>query len=400
MERKFLACRRLSLSCAVGAALLLASPSARAADTPFELNIILPLSGGAAFLGNSEKSTIALAEKEINRQGGIQGRPIHFVLHDDQSRPQTAVQLANSVMGTRPNVIIGPTLVATCNAIAPLMRSGPVDYCFSPGIHPPPGSYVFSASVSTIDLERVLIRYFRLRGWTHLALMTSTDATGQDGEHGIQAILAEPENSGVKMVASAHFNPGDVSVAAQIATIAAAKPQAVIAWSTGAAIATVFKGIAQAGLDIPVATTDGNMTHAQMTQYASFLPKQLFIPAAVWVRHGAELKLDPGVEAAQKRFYAAFDGAGLLPDLPATLAWDTIMVVTDALRHTGLDADPAKLRRYLAGLRGYAGINGVYDFGKTPQRGLGEEDTLVTLWNAGSRNWEPVSKPGGQPLQR
>ena len=62
MERKFLACRRLSLSCAVGAALLLAGPSVRAADTPFELNIILPLSGGAAFLGNSEKSTIALAE--------------------------------------------------------------------------------------------------------------------------------------------------------------------------------------------------------------------------------------------------------------------------------------------------------------------------------------------------
>jgi branched-chain amino acid transport system substrate-binding protein len=377
-----------------------ASVPAGAAEAPFEINVILPLSGGAAFLGKSEKETIALAEKAINQQGGVQGRPIRFALHDGQSNPQVAVQLANAIMGAHPSIIIGPTLVATCNAIAPLMRNGPVDYCFSPGIHPPAGSYVFSASVSTVDLERVLIRYFRLRGWTRLALITSTDATGQDAQHGIEAILSEPENANVKMVATAHFNPRDVSVAAQMATIKAAKPQALIAWSTGAAIATVFKGITQVGLDVPVATTDGNMTHAQMTQYASFLPKQLFIPAAVWVKHGAELKLDPRVEAAQKRFYAAFDKAGLSPDLPATLAWDTVMIVTDALRHTGLDADAARLRSYLAGLRGYGGINGVYDFTKTPQRGLGEENTLVTLWNAASRNWEPVSAPGGQPIHR
>ena len=401
MERKFLA-RPFSFLCRTlaAAALLLAGSPAWAAEAPFDINIFLPLTGGAAFLGKSEKETISLAEKAINQQGGIAGRPVRFVLHDDQSSPQTAVQLANTVMAEHPNIIIGPTLVATCNAISPFMQKGPVNYCFSPGIHPQANSYVFSASVSTVDLERVLIRYFRLRGWTRLALITSTDATGQDAQHGIAGILAEPENAGIKMVASTHFNPHDVSVAAQMATIGAAKPQALIAWSTGAAIATVFKGIAGAGLDIPVATTDGNMTHAQMTQYAPFLPKQLFIPAAVWVKHGAELKLDPQVEAAQKRFYGAFDAAGVLPDLPATLAWDTIMIVTDALRHTGVTADAATLRHYLADLRGYGGINGVYDFVKTPQRGLAEEDTLVTLWNAADQNWNPVSKPGGQPLQR
>ena len=62
------------------------------------------------------------------------------------------------------------------------------------------------------------------------------------------------------MVAHEHFNPTDVSVTAQIEAIKAAKPQALIAWTTGAPIATIFKGIVQAGLDIPVGTTDGNMT--------------------------------------------------------------------------------------------------------------------------------------------
>ena len=44
--------------------------------------------------------------------------------------------------------IIGSAIVAMCNAMAPLMQNGPVMYCFSPGIHPAKGSYVFS-SVST-----------------------------------------------------------------------------------------------------------------------------------------------------------------------------------------------------------------------------------------------------------
>jgi branched-chain amino acid transport system substrate-binding protein len=59
----------------------------------------------------------------------------------------------------------------------------------------------------------------------------------------------------------------------------------VVAWSTGTPIATIFKGILQAGLDVPTATTDGNMTFAQMTNYAAFLPKQLYIPSGEWPPH-------------------------------------------------------------------------------------------------------------------
>ena len=62
----------------------------------------------------------------------------------------------------------------------------------------------------------------------------------------------------VTVVDRAHFNITDVSVAAQIEHIKEANPQALLAWSSGSPIATVFKGIAQAGLDIPVATANSN----------------------------------------------------------------------------------------------------------------------------------------------
>ena len=135
--------------------------------------------------------------------------------------------------------------------------------------------------------------------------MTSADATGQDAEHGLDEAVARPENKDITVVDRAHFNITDVSVAAQMEHIRAAGPQALIAWSTGTPIATVFKGIVQAGLDIPVATTSGNMTYAQMAEYAAFLPKQLYLPSPNGCGTQGVVKLDPAVEAAQKEFFDA-----------------------------------------------------------------------------------------------
>lgn len=371
--------------------------SAKPADA-YDINVILPLTGGASFLGKEEQKALRLAEPIVNKAGGIKGQPVHFEFYDDQSNPQTGVQLSNRVIGAKPAVLLGSSLVAVCNAMVPLMQDGPMTYCFSPGIHPPPGSYVFTSSVSTLDLADAMIRYFRLKGWTRLAFLTSADATGQDAERGLDEVVGRSENRDVTVVDHAHFNITDVSVAAQIEHIKAANPQALIAWSTGTPIATVFKSIIQAGLDIPVGTTNGNMTYAQMTQYASFLPKQLYIAAPEWVQHEGVITLDPAVEAAQKRFFDAFKATNEKPDIAATLAWDPLMIVVDALQHIGPTATPQQLRDYVGGLKGFAGINGIYDFSKVPQRGLNVQDAIVTLWSPTAQTWQLVSKPTGIPL--
>jgi branched-chain amino acid transport system substrate-binding protein len=282
--------------------------------------------------------------------------------------------------------------------MAALMQNGPVMYCFSPGIHPTAGSYVFTSSVSTLDLASAQIRYFRLMGWSRIAIMTSADATGQDAERGLDEVIARPENKDVTVVDRAHFNITDVSVAAQIEHIRQANPQALIAWSSGSPIATVFKGIVQAGLDIPVATTDANMTYAQMKEYAAFLPKQLYIPSSEWVQHQGITKLDPAVESAQKQFFAAFEAVKIQPDLGATLAWEPAMIVIDALRHLDPNPSATQVRDYIVQLKGFAGINGLYDFPKEPQRGLGIDDAVVTRWSPAQQNWELVSAPTGTPL--
>jgi branched-chain amino acid transport system substrate-binding protein len=367
----------------------------RAADT-YELPAVMPLTGGAAFLGTGEQKALQLIEKSTNATGGIKGRMLKFVFHDDESNPQLGVQLASDVIAKKPAVMIGSSLVAVCRAMAPLMKDGPVEYCLSPGIHPTEG-YVFTASTSTIDLINDLIRYFRMKGWKNVALMVSSDATGQDAENGVKSVMELPENKDMQLVKIAHFNTTDVSVVAQVEDVKAAHPQAFIAWSTGTPIATIFRAIIQAGLDIPIATTGGNMTYQQMTQYADFLPKQLYIPSSQWVVRDPKL-LAPELVKPHQRFYEIYQQVGMKPDEASELAWDAGEIVVDALRKLGPDATALQMHDYIANLTDYPGIDGLFNFKKVPQRGLDVSSGVVSTWDTKLQTWVPVSKPGGVPL--
>lgn len=379
--------------------LALAAPLAVAAD-PVRIDVILPLTGGVAFLGKGEQQALQLLQKSVNRNGGIQGRDLEFVFYDDQSSPQNGVVMSNQVIAKKPMVVIGSAISAICNAMSPLfMKNGPVMYCLSPVINPPAGSFVFTGHTPGVDLSRALWRYARMNGWTNIATLTTTDATGQDGERQFKEVLSMPENKSFNIVASERMNPTDVSVTAQIEKIKAAKPQMLMVWCTGASMATAFKGIVQAGLDIPVGVNDGNMTFEQMKRYADFLPKQLYIPTSLWAGYGRDLGFEPPVQKALDDFYGEFKAAGLAPDATAALAWGPAMVVVDALRKIGPNASSDQLRSYLVNLKGYAGISGVHDFTNAPQRGLGANDAVVTRWDPAKGSWLPVSKRGGEPVK-
>lgn len=382
---------------AIFASLALCVPAARPtlAAEPLTLYAILPLTGAAAFLGKEEQQSLELIEKLVNEKGGIKGRPIHFNIQDDQSSPQIGVQLTNQVIAKKPAVIFGSSLVGICNAMVPLVKDGPVMYCFSPGIRPPKDGYAFSSSVSTRDLATVMVRYFREKGWHRFALMTSTDATGQDAERNFDEALAMAENKSMQLVAREHFNTTDVSVAAQLAKIKGSNPQVFVGWTTGTPFGTVLRGIAEAGLDVPIGAGNGNLTYSQMHQYAQFMPKELYFPGVNFLRYG-QVGKGPFKDALDL-FYKRL--APTKPDLGQSLAWDPALIVIEGLRELGPDATASQLRDYLEKLHGFAGINGIYDFRAGDQRGIGVNNAAVVRWTPEKDAWIAVSKAGGLPLK-
>lgn len=376
-------------------AALAVSAAARAADPPFEIPVILSLTGPASPVGAVEGQTIPILEGVINRGGGIKGRPVKFVVYDDQSIPQQTVLLFNAALQKKPAAVLGPASATLCGATAPIAaKNGPLAYCLSPGIHPEAGTFVFSSSVSTADTAPVLVRYFRERGWSRIAVITSTDGTGQDVERQLDAILAMPENKNVQFVIREHFNPTDISVNAQMQRIRGSNAQAVLTWSTGTAFGTLLHGAHDAGLEVPLGASNGNMTIGQMTQYRSFLPKELYFPGA------RGFSLEPGrgkVQNAQVAYFNALKAAGLKPDVAPSLIWDPTLLLVDAYRHLGTEATADQIRNYLNGLKGWAGVDGIYDFTdrEHPNRGLGQDAAVMYRWDPDKEQFTIVSKIAG-----
>jgi branched-chain amino acid transport system substrate-binding protein len=377
----------------------IACRAALAADT-FDIDVIIPLSGGGAFLGKSQEVSLHATEKVINAEGGLRGKNVRFVFHDDQTSPQVAVQLTNEVAANHPPVIFGSTISAICNAMAPLVQQGPVMYCFSPSIRPAPGGYEFTSQIASRDQQKALMTYFRDKGWTRIALITTTDASGQDAEHAITGLFQEPEFAKMKLVENQHFNPSDVTVSAQIENIRAANPQVIVSWATAAAGGTVFRGLVQAGVSLPTAASGSNMTVGQMLQYAAFLPKQMFFGTSQWAAQGdPRIDQPAAVVAEQKLFFAAAKEAGYEPDAGSDVGWDDPRLILGALRQLPPGADAKQLHDFLVQWKGHAGIDGVYDFVKTPQRGLDVSNAVVVRWDADKKGWHLVSKVAGAPIE-
>jgi branched-chain amino acid transport system substrate-binding protein len=387
---------RFAAAVAAFAVLLAGTAANVTAADPYEIDAILPVTGSGAFLGKEEQDALGTVEARVNQDGGVNGRPIHFAVADDQSSPRTAVQLAAALVAKHVPIIFGSSLSALCSAMVPLVKDGPVLYCFSPGIRPEPGSYVFSSSFSTSDLIRVSIRYLRLRGLKRVAIVTSTDTTGQEAERSIDEALALKENSELKIVAREHFNPADISAVAQMARIKASGAQVTIAWSTGTPAGTLLRSANDAGLDMPILTSNGNLTYNQMKQYASFMPKELLFPAAP--SYAPDEITDAPTREAVAFYLAEFNQQGIRPDNGQSLAWDPALLFVQALRSLGTSATAAQLRAYFSRQRNWIGANGSYDFTRVPQRGLGESAVVIVKWDAPNGTWAGVSRPGGRPL--
>ena len=382
------------------AAMLALLSGARASAQDVTIPVILPLTGNAAFVGQEQKQMLDLVAKSTNESGGIQGHALRFTYYDDQTTPQISVQLAGQVMAAHPNVILGSSISAMCSAMLPLMKNGPVEYCLSPAIHPAPGSYVFSVFVQTQDLFTALLRYFRQQGWTKIATLNSADASGQDGDRGLANVLAMPENAGVKLVAHPHFNPTDVSVAAQVEQVRASGAQALIAWTTGSQVANVFKSLVQSGINIPVVTSTGNMQFQQLAQYKGFLPKELLFATSLYPPHDGVITLDPRLEKVQHEMYRQLAAAGLKTDNATGTSWDAALLVVAALRKLGPQATPEQIRDFISQQTDFPGVDGLYNFVEVPQRGLGVSDAVVVRYDPATPAWIWVSGPGGTPLKK
>jgi branched-chain amino acid transport system substrate-binding protein len=384
------------------AALMLPSGSfgqTSASQVPFTIDVIASVTGSGAFLNQQIVTSIKAYEDTVNASGGIKGRPVHFEIHDDASVPQNAVELANQILARHPAVIMGPTVQATCNAVGALAPHGPVVYCLSPGLIPEPRSFVFATSASLVGIVPAMFRYIRTSGHHRVAAIITTDATGQRSDKMIDYTMHLPENKTLQLVADEHFSDKDISVAAQIARIKAANPDFIYLSASGSPFQTVMRQLDEAGLfAIPIVTSSANMSTRMLEPFVKTPPSELvFNGPRFW---GSTDEANPALRAAIAEYHAAYKKLGAEETPNDDFGWDTAKIVIDAFRHLGTGTTAAQVHDYIENLKGFPGINGLYDFSSGDNHGLDGNSIVMLRWDAASNANVPASGPSGVALRK
>ena len=391
-----LAAARQALAAFVIGALTMTYGSA--ATQPYVINVILNGTGANGYAGQTETDALHAFEQYENKRGGLNGRPIHFQIYDDQTDPRVAVQLASQVLAQNPKpvVVLGSGQVATCAAMAPLFDNGPVDYCFTPGFSPKPNSYVFSASASLDKILPAQVRFARGHDWKRIANVSVTTATGQAADFYLRYAMTLPENRNMSLVFSEAFNPSDISVSALVARVKAADPQVIITPASGPAFGTLLRALNDAGIHLPVLTSAANEQPELMRQFAGFMPADTYFNGMLYYARDAIAKgpLRDQIDT----FYAAFKAVGAAPTPDSGQAWDPALIVLSGLRKLGPNATAAQLRDYIATLHGFAGSSGFYDFRSNDGHGLASDAVIFVRWDPKKGDFVNASRRGGAPL--
>ncbi|NIQ89660.1 MAG: ABC transporter substrate-binding protein, partial [Deltaproteobacteria bacterium] len=88
------------------------------AAEPIKIGAFFDLSGPASFIGTPTKLVATMVVEKINKEGGINGRPLELVIGDTEGDPTRALMVAKRLVENEKVVaLIGPTRTGTGMAV-------------------------------------------------------------------------------------------------------------------------------------------------------------------------------------------------------------------------------------------------------------------------------------------
>lgn len=347
----------------VGLAAVAASPARAAA--PIRIGVIGPFTGGSAAMGVSMRQGIELAAGEINRAGGILGRPLQLVERDDQANNDRGARIAARLTGPdRVDAAVGLVNTGVALAALPYFEQARIPLILSVAtgslltrLFAPPEyaeNYIFRVSPSTAVEVRKIAQIVRARGYRRIAIFADTTSYGKVGRHDLTQALAA---HGIAPVSNEKFNIGERDMTVQLRRARAAGADVILTYGIGPELAAIANGRAALGWKVPMI---GSWTLSMST----------FIDAAGANGEGAIMPqtfIEDGATPRQAAFIRDFHasyGTNRMDSPPAAAqGYDSLLLLAAAIRQAGT-LDGPKLRAALEDLR--APVEGVVQVYRHP----------------------------------
>ena len=163
---------------------------------PIKIGIVDSLTGVAAPWGEFAKKAVDLAVKEINANGGMNGRPVQIVIEDDHTDGKASVSAYNKLVSIdRVDGVLGGVFDFTALPLIPLAAQNKIALISPQNFRIPGGfdlndqSFVMMTDFSTV-LERLKL-YIAESGAKKIAVVHFTSAWGAEIAKTIGSISSE-----------------------------------------------------------------------------------------------------------------------------------------------------------------------------------------------------------------
>jgi branched-chain amino acid transport system substrate-binding protein len=337
---------------------------------PYKVGALLDVTGKAAWLGEPEKKTVLMIEKEINDAGGINGHPLKVIIEDNASDETAAVNgMKKLIDSDKVCAVIGPSQSGTTRAVVPIAQEKkvPLISCAAAaGIVQPVAEryWVFKVPQMDSDCVRRIYDYMKEKGWTKAALITVTDAFGSSGRDQLKNIAKE---YGIEIRADETYPPTDTDMTVQLTRIKNTDAQVLISWSIAPGQSTVIRNARQLGLTIPLFQSHG-FGNIKYVEAAGAAAEGVLFPAGKLLSVEDVPDADP-----QKKVLVQYkkDYEGQYKEAVSTFGGhghDALRLVIEALKAVG--PNKQKMRDYIENNKGFVGTAGVFNFSAQDHCGL------------------------------
>ncbi|HVV92969.1 MAG TPA: ABC transporter substrate-binding protein [Hyphomicrobiales bacterium] len=336
---------------AIGAFALLASP-ALAEGAPWHIGFISATSGPLKDVGDSTETAVKLAVKEINAQGGVEGRPLDFIQYDTAADPkQASVGVRTLAEDRKVLAIVGP-LSSAQTAVA-MNDAERLKILMLPYSSSAPGlidgkTFTWRLSATEDKQFTRLLTSMKRKG---IATKTADIIYVSDDRianvTGTKVYPPLLRKAGVDVLRSVSMNINSFDVSAQVAQIMQDKPDVV-------ALAANFSQAVTALRELRRQHFAGRVIGSQLFAdpnlvglFGKDADGMLFV-SGFWRYKNAK------TEAFSDRFMQAMVAAGYPKRSPHHVdaqAYDTVFLLKKAIETSHVTGDPAKLAEERIALR-------------------------------------------------
>ena len=343
----------LRLTRLAGALALAASTGLAFAADPIKIGVDGPFTGGSSSMGVSMRDGVRLAVEEINKSGGVLGRPLAVVERDDEAKNERGVQIAQELVN-KEKVVAVVGYINTGVALAserffqeakiPVMNNVATGSVLTHQFDDQPENYVFrNAAHDSIQAPMIVEEAITRRGYKKVAILADSTNYGQLGREDLEKAL---KTKGITPVAVEKFNIKDVDMTAQLLKAKEAGAEAVLTYGIGPELAQIANGMTKLGWKVPII---GSWTLAM----ANFIDNAG--PGGEGARMPQTFIQEPTTPKRQSFIIAylkAFNPKNARMDSPVSAAqgYDSVYLLAAAMKQAG-STDGPKIKAALEDLK-------------------------------------------------